>query len=500
MATAALTVAAQTVDTLPDGAVPARDIEASASVTAFRPIGELRVWSYYNLGKRFGQFSSLVKEGPVIDDRRAVELEERVNLDYSLIGTDRHDRISGRTYLDETGAYLGTQLDIGPDDSLETMQLSREGDDVSGYYTRGGVRQTTSMVVDSDFGAWDPDFVDQLELMLALKDLSIGTTFADSIVSPRALLKTVVSGQVNYFMRREITKGYFDSVFVIHLDRPFEGEAYFTANKRLVRTDFTNQRIRVYQDLVQKPSVKPGATAGSREARPQPTLTWQAVLFKLPYYIGFAMAGLLAMLMFSREAFRDRFAYVCFIGGVVMYVLIPQVQNPIVIAIISALLPDQGISGAGAYALAAVPPVFGGLFQTALVLLVLYGLFVVRKIPKARHVGYAVFLLGGFAVAEACYMSGLTLRPLFGWDGLGQLTLILFHVATGALLGGAFGLGRKHLIPAAAAAVLVNALLRYMPFLQQQTVVDSAVVHMLMAAVALSYIAAVLLLLRRLHI
>jgi len=490
----------QTEDTLPVGAVRERSVKASPSPASVRPVGELRIWSFFSQGNRFGQLSSMVKEGREFDGRRGITLQERLDLNYSLVGGDRHERVNAQTHLSSWGAYLGSQFEIGPEDSLETLELRRDGDKIAGYFTRAGSRNDVSLVADRDMAVWDPNFVDQIELLLALKDLNIGTAISDSVVSPQSLIKSVVSGRVIYFMWQEIYKGRIDSVFIIRLDRPFEGQLYFTPDKRLVRTDFINQKVRVYQDLVQPPVVQPSRVDEPRGQQQNPSFTWRTLVFKLPYYAAFLLAALVAMVMFSREAFRLAPAYFFAVIGSLLYVLIPQVQNPIIIRIVAWLLPEGGVSGFAAYRLALVAPVLGGLFQSALMLGALFGLFSIMKIKPEHRVGLAVFLAGGFAVAEACYMSGLAISPLFGWDGLGQLMMVLFHVATGALIGGAMGLGPKHLIPAVLVAALVNAALRYLPFFPQLKVLDTAVVHMMMAVIALSFIAAVLLLLRRLRV
>ena len=46
----------QPLDTLPKGAVAERSIKASTSVESFRPVGDLRIWSFFAKQTTFGQF------------------------------------------------------------------------------------------------------------------------------------------------------------------------------------------------------------------------------------------------------------------------------------------------------------------------------------------------------------------------------------------------------------------------------------------------------------
>lgn len=486
-------------DTLPVGAVRERAVAASPSISAVRPAGDLRIWTFHSQGTQFGILSSQVKAGGTIDGRPSLAFEEQLDLDYTKIKADRHDHVTGSTSLANDGAYLGTDWKIGPEDSAETLELRRVGGKIDGYFTRAGQRNDISIAAGRDIGVWETNFLDQLEAKLALMDLNIGKVIDDSVVSPQSLIKSKISGQVIYFMWQEIYKGRIDSVFIIHIDRPFEGMLYFTPDKRLVRTDFVNQKVRAYQDVVQAPRVEQPAPTQTETPRAAPTFTWRVLIFKLPYYLAFAMVALVGMLMFSWEAFRRGQSYLFLIVGMLIYLFIPNVQNPIIIRVVAGLLPEGGISGGAAYGLALVAPVIGAVFQAALILGALLGLFSIVKPKTEYQVGLAVFLAGGFAVVEACYMNGLALRPLIGWDGLGQMMLVLFHVATGALIGGAIRLGPKHLVPALLVAALVNMLIRYLPFLPQQRVLDVEVVHMMMAVIVLAYIASVLLLLRRLR-
>ena len=91
-----------------------REVPASANITDFRPVGEMRVWTFIVKDSTIGQFFSLVKDELEFAGVSALEIQQDLQLDYSKIGTPRKLQIKGSLYITRRGEYLGSNLELIP--------------------------------------------------------------------------------------------------------------------------------------------------------------------------------------------------------------------------------------------------------------------------------------------------------------------------------------------------------------------------------------------------
>jgi hypothetical protein len=197
-------ILAQPDDTLPKGAVAQRSVRASESVEAFRPAGDMRIWQFFAKQTTFGQLTSVVTGRRDIDGRPALTLRESLQIDFTKIGGEAQETVSGESYVTSSGHFAGCELRIGPSKQAEQLVMSRSDDELTGYFTRGGEENEIELPWPRESYFWDPHLVDQLEIFLARQDLEIGTVIDDSLFLPQSLLHTRVAGQVVYFMWQEI--------------------------------------------------------------------------------------------------------------------------------------------------------------------------------------------------------------------------------------------------------------------------------------------------------
>ena len=487
-------VFAQQADTLPRGAVAQRSIRASASVEAFRPVGDMRVWQFFAKQTTFGQLTSIVTGRHEIDGRSALTLRESLEVDFTKIGGEAHEIIRGESYVTSSGRFAGCDFEIGPPEQAERLVMSLSDDGLDGYYTRGGEELDIDQPMTAESFFWDPHFVDQLEIYLGLQDLEIGTVINDSIFLPQSLIHARIAGQVVYFMWQEIYKGKIDSVFVIRLTEPSTYQLFFTPDKKLVRVDMVDQGVRVYQDLVRQTKI-PGSSeaATSREA----PFSLRALLFKLPHYVAFVLVLGLSILLLAPRAFRWSSSYLALLIGAILYIVTVLAVNPALIWVARHLVDLRSVSGSSFYFAGTLLPLMTGLIQAAFIYAGLYFIGRLSASRTYRYSGLGVFLGGAFGLAESMYLSGWQTEVLFAWPLLERACMIIMHAASGALIGRFMTGDRVHLVWAIIAAAAVNGAMRYLPLLVQTRMIDMEAVHFIMALGTLVYLLGVVVLSRR---
>jgi hypothetical protein len=495
---ASSTIIAQIDTTQPVGSVPQRHVAATPSVTDFRSVGETRLWTFFARQQRtsFGQLVSVVKEQTEIDGRAAVVLTQKLDIDYSKIGTDRKVAVSGETRLSLDGFYLGTKYTIGTGDSAESIEVGYGENGVSGFYTRAGNQIEVNVPLGRDFFAWDHNFADEMEIWLARQELNVGDSLRDSIYVPQTMLTTRLRGYVKWFMWREIYQGKFDSVYVISITEPQVYQAFFTPDKRLVRLDLADENIRMYQDLVRKPRIEAGEqAAGTVQSAFSPRL----VLFRLPHYVAYLVVGLGTVLFLSRAGFKWIDSYLALAAGAVGFALILVTQLPLQKLIVSALVAPRVTEGGSLYGWGLLPPLVAGVFQELIQLGVLWAILFWRRPKGYRFATIGGFLGAGFGIVEAGYILGASVLPLFGWHLLERSFVIVFHVAAGALLGHAVARGKSALMVVLPLLILANSAIRYLPVFVQQGDFDLGLMHFVLAFLSLGFLAISLIGLHKAH-
>ncbi len=484
----------QDEDTRSARAVSERAIVASATVESFRPIGEFRVWRFFSKQTTFGQLSSAVTGETEIDGEDALVFRESLRIDYSKIGADRQVVVSGETHVSDDGYFLGTSLEIGDDQTTERLELERHGTSLDGFFTRSGIQNDLTLPYGRGLSFWDVNLVDQLEIFLAMRDIEIGAGLDDSIFMPQSLLKSRIVGEVIRFMQKEIYKGKFDSVFVIRLTEPSSYQLYFTPDKRLVRFDMLDQDIRVYQDLVQR---APAGAATQTGAMPRSSVSARALLFKLPHYVAFVVLAGMAVLLISARGFRYGESYLALAGGALLYVLMPLALNPLLVTIAESWLRPAAAGGGSLYLRGAVPPVLFALIQVGLLTVGFKVVGGLLKLKEYRYVAAGAFLGAGFGLAEAVFVAGLRVTPLFDWALAERAGFILLQTASGALIGRACLGGSARLVRTFLIIAGINGVARYLPLLVQGRLVDVELVHLIILLWVLVYLLATLILLKR---
>jgi hypothetical protein len=470
-------VLAQDEDTLPVGAVLERSVAASPSVTAFRPLGEYRVWRFFSRQTTFGQLSSLVEAETRIDGVPALTLSESLRLDYTLLGGDKVVVTKGETYATPDGKYLGHRLEIGDGQTKERFEVERRGSSLEATYTRGGAELSSAAPYPETSYFWDLQLVDQLEIYLAMHDLEIGAMLEDSIYLPQSLMKTRLAGQVIYYMWQEIYKGKIDSVFIIRLSEPSECQLYFTPDKKLVRVDLINQGIRVYQDLVRMSPVKAERSPVDAQAF---AFSWKLLLLKAPHYFVFLLLAALALVLVSTRGFRWKLSYLYLPAGILLYAIMPLAINRLMAGMAGSWLDPGRTGGAAVYFVGLIPPLVLGAIHVGVLGLGIYCLGRWFKVRAYRFSALGAFIGAGFALAEAVHQSGLRIELLFDWPLAARAASIFLYTFAGAVVGRGLAVRGVWAVRYAIAAVVVIGVFRYLPLWVQTGLVDLQAIHFVM--------------------
>ncbi|HUV30435.1 MAG TPA: hypothetical protein VMY05_05000 [Acidobacteriota bacterium] len=445
-----------------------RSVEAARSVQAYRPVGDRRVWSFFSRDSTFGRLVSTVSRTASQDGRPGLVLTEELTIDYTMIGGEQVIRQSREHYVDLTGGYLGDRMTLITGEQSEDFRLSRQGGRVNGYFTRAGREVPQSLEVDTGMSGWDNNYVDQLELILAMRDLRVGQRISDSVFQPQALVKTRLTGTVDRFFYQEIYRNRFDSVFLIRLSEPVRAELSFTADRRLVKVNLLDQDIRIYQDEAPRTSVP------EREAVPSPRFTVLGLVVMLPHYVTYLLISLVSLLFFARRDLRRGEPYLGYSVGALLFLAALVTQIPLQKMMIAGWFVPSVSSGGSLYLRGIPPSLAAGLIQELLKLAAVWLVISWRKPTSGRCAVIGAFCGAGFGVANVWYHVGWHLAPLFTFALLERSFLVLYHVASGALLGNAVGGDRGRLPATLTILVLVNSVLRYLPVFVQEGTVSGA--------------------------
>ncbi|UCC44097.1 MAG: hypothetical protein JSU65_13450 [Candidatus Zixiibacteriota bacterium] len=482
------TVVAVSSDTTAQGN---RDIRASESIEAVRPIGERRVWRFFAKDSTFGMLTSTISDRVTIDGRRGVSIDETLTIDFSKIGGVQAVNESRRHSVSSEGHYLADEITYLQGETPEKYELTRRGDLLSGYYTRSGREVPVELEIPPGRPAWDNNYVDQIEMILAMRDIKVGQRILDSIFQPQSMSTAPLDGIVSGFVYQEIYKNKFDSVFLIVLSQPFEAQLSFTADKRLIKVNMVNQRYRIYQDEI-------FIAHRSDQAAEilAPGFSWVGLIAAIPHYVAYLVLAVIALALFMKNGYRWSESYLGFLLGGLVFMLAPLTQIPLQQIVIERIVLPQHTAGGSLYLWGVLPPLTAGIVQTLLLACAIWLVILWRKPKRHRRSIVGAFCGAGFGVVEVVYQLGFRIVPLFSGTLIESGFLILFHVAAGSLLARSYSCGKRTCTGTIISLVIVNSFLRYLPVFVQAGSVEVGVMYFVLGPISLATAVVALLRLR----
>lgn len=454
------------------------------SMLAYRAIENLRVWTFTYQAQDMGRLVSYVAGLDEVNGQPAVRLEREFNIDYNLLNENRTAAVKGESFVAAAnGVYLGDDIDVTTDSLTERLTFEVDGDELSGFFTRGGREVERTVAWPNPAYAWDPNLIDQLEMYLAFQPVSVGGQFTDSIFQPQSLLWTQIAGYCDDYYYKEIYRGKFDTVYAIHLTAPTPMDLFFTPDRELVRADFLRQAIRVYQDVNARAQPE-----GQRRAPSEmPGATGRFSLERIGQYAGYLLIGLFGLLFFVRTFFRYVESYLAMAAGVAALVVVLLTQMPLQERLLAAA--DETLS-----LISLLPPAAVAAAIQELLKLIAIGLLLRLFRPQpGRSTAIGAAVGTAFGVVEAIYMAGLSAESVSFWFVLRDGSLILFHIVSGFLLGYALGRSGTRWLSMLGLTFVLHLVLRFLPTFSYVGSLDYELVAMFMAVLVLIVVIMVLL-------
>ncbi|MCB2201824.1 hypothetical protein KQH51_03410 [bacterium] len=464
------------------------ELEPVEEITDYRPIGSLRMWTFTHQAKDMGRLFSTVTREDEVGGEDVLVIERRFSISYALVGSDATASVQGESYITPLGFYRGDNITLTNDSLTERLSMTYESGSLSGFFTRGGNQVDRTVSLESDMYPWDFNLVDQLEMFLARHRIAVGESIYDTLYQPQSMSTIPISGLVSDFEYKQLYKGKFDSVFVIHLSAPQQIDCFFTRDRRLARVDFLPQRIRVYLDLVtQTEALK--AKAGQR--------SWTFDSSQIPHWILYLIVGGLGVLFFARTKPSWTQIGLAAALGVALFAISLVTQIPLQEWLVRTFLGQGGPDEQWSYGGALLPALAGGVVQ-GLLLAGGVGVLVRWFRPDSRtRVTLAAVVGAVFGLFEACLRLGYFSDELFGWSLLERGFMIVFLAASTALIGAWWTKKREQLLAVVVLVMLVNSALRYVPIFAQRGVLDPELVNLLIAAAVVVFVLMALLVMKR---
>ncbi len=471
-----------------------RSIAASKSFSDFRSVGELRVWTFLMKDSVIGRLSSKVIGTKEINGENAYILEEKLYLDYNKVGSPVLMDIKGERYVNEKGYYCGDNTSLTINNQSGQIDVTRKDKTITGYVSRGKTKQKQEIQLGTIPFAIDNDYFDQYELYFALHDLQVGDTIDDSIFVPQTMLMTRIQGKVQAFSYQQLHRTLFDSVFVIRLTEPQPLELFFTADKRLLKINNHNQKLRVYLDVVRNEQMA---------TQQKSAFTTSKILTVLPRYFVLLLVGIIIWFVLN-GTYRWDFNLVPIpVLGIVLYILVIFVQLPFQEYLFRQIFVPLVKAGNNVFFSAILTVLPSGIVQEGLKLLGIY--LVVRFYQSFRD---RYFIIGGliglgFGLMEGWYISTIVdSGGVLSWWLWERTAMIVFHTITGVLLGYAYGSQKiKTVVVYYVLLVGVDIILKSFPVFIQQGKATAQLMNIVLAIIVVLLLLVALIALRqpRLH-
>jgi hypothetical protein len=458
-------------------AQPPRTIKGAVSVEAYRPIGERRLWTFTSRDTVLGRLVSGIDDRTSTDGESALIIKGGLRIDFRKIGGEQELAVQTEYSVSETGRFLADKLTFQIQERQEDYNFERSGDKLDGYFTRNGKKVKQTVPWPRQYYGLDANFIDQLEIYLATRDLTERTSISDTIFVPQLLSTAPVSAEIGDVEYRELWKGTFDSIITVRFTEPQPLIAYITLDHRLMRVDYSGMNVRAYLDLVQKVPANGSGSSGRNLAT--------YVSLGTHYLAYVVIAGLIALFL-AAKAFTWKDAYFGFIFGAIVFGLALVTQYPAQKYVVANFLLPEIRQGGSLYLWGLLPALAGGVIQEVLKLLGIYALIFHREPAINRWAKLGVFVAVGFALFEACKVTEPTL--LISWQLFERGARLTFHAASGALLAIALASdsARRYLI--VGAMIALDTFMIYLPVFVQEKAATPEALHFVLAVVAIGVV------------
>lgn len=373
----------------------------------------------------------------------------KLSLEFSKVDKGENLSIEGNLSVFASGLFHAADMEIKLGDKQADIEASF---DESSLAVRGreenGVEQEFDIPVNGAVFLYESFMPYQLELALASHEFIPGENILFPSVSLQNRYATdyevTVSGKFGTAGARNV-----DSVWALVMLRPEQLLLYFDEGKRLIKVVDDANSIEI--NLV---SVKlaPGGQGG--QSTKSKSLT--AFRDRLPIFGIYLAVASLGLLVLAQKGYSNKFAYVLLLIGGGLFPLIYLLHDPLQLSYGRSVLrgAEEGL------AWRAIPAaIFTGLIYQGLKFVPLLIIKRIKDFKAESWICLGAFVGAGFGLVDAFASEQSGTKILTILYALNNISMILFHLLTGALIG--YGLACRKQITYFLIAVLLHAITIY---------------------------------------
>ena len=416
--------------------------------------GRKKTYRFTVEDKEVGKLEAEIDDIRREDGRQIYDIREKLSLDLSNQVQGFHYDVSEKLNVDGSAYFIRAEASVRVGEQREEIRARLEADSGKVIFDRGKNEQSIRTVsVTGPVYVADNYMLDQLEMILAMQDLSPGADITVPVISAQGMYG--VDYEFHVVGLTQVQYGPFtDSVWQVTLVRPAEATLYIDRQHMLVKYLVPGQKMAA--ELVRNPFEGRGQPAKSLTQRIDDQVS------RGPIYGFYLLITLIWLAFLGRDSYKLVWSYVLFVIGMILYPVIFITQAPLqqwyaVQVIIPALSRGQSI-----FVPSIIPSLMTGFIQETLKFIPLFIIARTVKVRPIALISLGAFIGAGFGFVEACHIAG----PAFQARALTSLTLfdrvfaILLHIVLGAAMG--YGLARRKAWQFWLAAVGLHSLATYL--------------------------------------
>jgi hypothetical protein len=465
-------------------------ISGNFNIETLRPEGTKRVYQLTLGDQKLGELESVAKGKSSLEGIKGYRFDEKLTLDFTPFGNEYKLKIENRHYIDSLGQYIGDEMEFEVNDQPQELSLTNKSGRISGYWEKEKQKESINLSIGDIKFAADNYMLDQIELFLAGHDISVGETIMDSIFVPQSMIKTPVRIVIEAFVRTPYGD-MNDSAFVCHFEEPSDQIIYFTKTNKIIKMIQPSQKIQAVL------SESPFDRARSQKK----PMTFSQFINRTPFYFLYIFIGTILAIPFLKKNYKKADIYLASLLGILIYFLIEFTQQPLQQWYISSVFIPGLKQGGSIYFYSMISSLITGVSQEILKLIPILFLFIGWKRRSLEMTTLGLFVGLGFGLGESWTSVGNLLQTgalrVMGWGVFEKIFAIIFHMASGAIIGYAINQSYRITTFFLLAIILIHSFSVYLAVFVQKRIIDTAILEISMALISLILVLLAYLIIRK---
>jgi len=233
------------------GALLAQTLPRVDKLESYWTEGQKRTYAFTLEDQEIGRLDAEIDDSRREGDRQVYDIREQLSLDLSKQIEGFLFDVSEKVTVDDQCRFLRAEASVRVGDREEDIRARLEPDSGEVIFDRGDdERGTRKVAINGPVYVADNYFLDQLEMILAMHDLTPGDTISVPVISAQGMYGAEYV--FNVVGRTQVKYGPFtDSVWQVNLVRPSQATLYIDREHLLVKYIAPEQKITA--ELVRNP-------------------------------------------------------------------------------------------------------------------------------------------------------------------------------------------------------------------------------------------------------